>query len=137
VRNLKPQIGQVLGLRTEESARRKKRGYKKVYHDRRSLSWLYAPILEWTEKDVYHYLEQHNLPIAPYYKQGIKESCLCGAFSSKRELKIVRGLYPEFFRKFVELEARFKSGGAAFWFGNKPCFARDLLKQKTLTEMTT
>ena len=134
VRDLNPQRGQVLGFHADESARRKKKNYKRVYRDRKSLSWIYAPILEWTRKDVLNYLKENDLPIAPYYKQGIKESCMCGAFASKKELMIVRSLYPEFFQKFVELEANFDSGGSAFFFRNKHCYAKDLKKQKTLME---
>jgi len=135
VRNLKPQRAEVTGLRKDESYRRRK--LSEVFYLKSSRVWKYAPLVDWTEKDVLRYMKEHNLPMPPHYRLGIKETCLCGAFSNRKQMMIVKAQFPEFFRKFVELEARFKSGGAAFWFRNKPCFARDLLKQKTLMEMTT
>jgi len=134
VRDLNPQRAEVLGLRQDESARRKKKGYRYVSRDRRNRSWRYLPILDWTEKDVLRYIRKFDLPMAPYYKLGIKESCLCGAFSSKKEMQIVRAQFPEFFQKFVELEAQFEGGGSCFFFGNKRYYAKDFLKQKTLSE---
>lgn len=132
VRNLKPQRAEITGLRRDESQAR--RNLPELFYLKKSWVWKYAPIVEWTEKDVLRYLRGNNLPMPPNYRLGIKETCLCGAYSNKKQMEIVRGRFPEFFQKFVELEARFKSGGAAFYFQNKPQYAKDFLKQKTLDE---
>jgi len=132
VRGLKPQRGEVTGLRRDESIRRAK--FRQVIYKRRVRSWGYAPILTWSEKQVLAYIKRHNLPMPPHYRLGLGETCMCGVFSSKRELMIVKALWPELFGKFMQLEAGFKSRGAAFYFNNKPCYAKDLAKQKTLTE---
>jgi len=132
VRDLKPQRAEVLGLRRDESTKRA--NLRQVIYKRKVRSWGYAPILDWSEKQVLAYIKRHNLPMPPYYRLGIKETCMCGAFSSKRELMIVKALWPELFEKFVRLEDGFKPHYATFYFNNKPCYARDLAKQKTLTE---
>jgi len=130
VRDLKPQRAEVTGLRRNESWRRRK--LSEVFYHRKSWVWKYAPIINWSERDVLRYMRDHDLPMPPHYRLGIKETCLCGAFSNKKQMRIVRGRFPEFFQKFVELEAKFKSGGSAFYFNNKPVYAKDFLKQQTL-----
>ena len=133
VKALKPQRAEVTGLRRDESLRR--RNIKQIIYGRQSGSWKYAPIVEWNEKQVINYIKQHSLPMPPHYKLGISETCLCGVFSSKREMLTLKATFPDLFQKFVELEKRFRSGGAAFYFQNKPVYAGDLAKQKTLTEV--
>jgi len=132
VKNLAPQRAEVTGLRKEESVRR--RNLRPLFYHKKNHVWKYAPILEWTEKDVLKYMKAHGLPMPPHYRKGIRETCCCGAFSNVKQMMIVRGLYPDFYRKFIELESRFKSGGACFYFDNKPTYAKDLAKQKTLLE---
>ena len=132
VKKLPPQRAEVTGLRSDESVRRKKMKLPEVFYLKSGRVWKYAAILSWTEKDVLRYIREHDLPMPPHYRLGIKETCLCGAFSSKKQMMIVRAQFPEFFQKFVELEVKFKSGGAAFYFQNKPQYAKDFLKQKTL-----
>jgi len=129
---LKPQRAEVTGLRRDESIRRAK--FRQVIYKRKVRSWCYAPILNWTEKQVLAYIKRHDLPVPPHYRLGLGETCMCGAFGSKRELMIVKALWPELFEKFVRLEDGFKPHYAAFYFNNKRCFAKDLAKQKTLTE---
>lgn len=134
IKTLIPQRGQITGLRQDESLRRSKKSYKEISLYKPSYSWMYNVILDWTDKDVLRYMKQHQLPEPPHYKLGIKETCLCGAFSSKKEMMVVRALFPEFFQKFVELEKNFNSGGSAFYFQGKKHYAKDFLKQKTLDE---
>jgi 3'-phosphoadenosine 5'-phosphosulfate sulfotransferase (PAPS reductase)/FAD synthetase len=133
-RKLPPQRAEITGLRSDESIRRQKMNLRQIYLDKRSGAWHYAPILSWTEKDVLHYMKTHGLPMPPHYRLGIKETCQCGAFSSKKQLMILKAQFPELFQKFLELEKNFKKGGAAFYFDNKPCYAKKLAEQKTLQE---
>lgn len=132
VRNLNPQRAEVTGLRRDESVRR--RNLPEVFYLKKSRVWKYAPLVDWNEKDVLRYMRKYDLSMPPHYRLGIKETCLCGAFASKKGMQIVRAQFPEFFQKFIDLEARFKSGGAAFFFDDKPTYAKDFLKQKTLDE---
>lgn len=38
--------------------------------ERQKRTWKIHPILEWSERDVYHYLVQHNLPYHPLWEKG-------------------------------------------------------------------
>ena len=134
IRKLPPQRASVTGLRRDESPSRQKLDRFVTYDRRRKVNaWHYKPILEWSEKDVLKYIEQNDLPVPSHYRLGIKETCLCGAFSSKKEMLIVKAQFPELFQKFVELEGKFKRDWACF-YDHGPVYARDLLKQKTLLE---
>jgi len=132
VKTLPPQRAEVTGLRLDESVRRKKMRLPDLFYLRKSHVWKYAPILEWSEKDVLAYMKEHDLPMPPHYAMGIKETCMCGAFSNKKQMQILLARHPKFFQKFVELEKNFKKGGACFYFNNKPTYAKDFLKQKLL-----
>lgn len=130
VKTLKPQRAEITGLRRDESFRRRK--LPSVFYLRVGHVWKYAPILDYTEKDVLRYMKEHSLPMPPHYAKGIKETCQCGAFGSKKQMMILKAQYPELFQQFIEVEKKFKTGGAAFYFQNKPCYAKDLAKQKTV-----
>ena len=134
-KKLPPQRAEITGLRSDESIRRRRMKLKQIYLDKRSGAWHYAPILEWTEKDVLHYMKTHSLPMPHHYRLGIKETCQCGAFSNKKQMMILKAQFPQLFQRFIELEAGFKSQGAAFFFKGKPTYAKDLAKQKTLSEL--
>jgi len=96
--------------------------------------WKYAPILSWTEKQVLNYIRNNELPMPPNYKLGLKETCQCGVYSSKKQMLILKAQYPELWNKIVQLEANFRKGGAAFYFRNKPVYTREIAAQKTLNE---
>jgi len=130
VKRLPPQRAEVTGLRRDESVRR--RNISEIFYLRKSCVWKYAPIVDWTEKDILDYIKKHNLPMPPHYRLGIKETCQCGAFSSEKQIMILKAQFPELFQKFIDLESGFKSQGAAFYFKNKPTYAKDIAKQRTL-----
>jgi len=132
VSTLRRPRAEVTGLRRSESIRR--RNLKDLFYLSRGQVWKYAPIVSWSEADVVQYIREHSLPMPPNYALGIKETCLCGAFSTEKQMMNVRAHFPEFFQKFVELEKRFKKGGAAFYFHDKPRYARDMVRQRLLTE---
>jgi len=133
VKKLRPQRAEVLGIRREESLKRSK--FVPVYYRRKVPSWIYCPILDWTSKQVDDYIKKNNLPVSPIYSLlGFSGECICGAYTTKRQLKIIRARFPAFFERFVELEKTFHSGKSAFWESGKPLRAKDLLKQKVLDE---
>lgn len=133
-KTLPPQRAEAVGVRRDESSRRRKLK-NKVYYLKRGLVWKYAPILDWTEKDVLRYIKNHDLPMPPHYKLGLRETCMCGVYSNKRQMLILKAQFPELWNKIIQLEANFRKGGAAFYFRNKPVYAKDLAKQKTLKEV--
>lgn len=131
VHNLRPQRAELVGIRKDESFKRSKID-REVYYLKKGLVWKYAPLLEWTEKDVQRYIANRNLPMPPHYRLGLKETCMCGVFSSKKQMLILKANYPDLWNRFIEAERNFKKGGAAFYFRNKPVYAKDLAKQTTI-----
>jgi len=143
VRKLKPQRAMVTGLRRGESKRRAQLPqifYRKKGGRSKKGTWIsawgYSPIIDWTERDVLCYMRRFDLPMPPHYRLGLKETCLCGVFSHVKKMQIVRGRWPEFYRKFIELENRFKTGGKVFYFKGRPYSAKEIWAQKTLDEVT-
>jgi len=127
VRSLRGQSAEVTGLRRCES--RKRRNISQVLFRKRTGSWGYSPIVDWSDKEVEDYILEHSLPKPPWYELGIKETCCCGAFSSVRQMRQICRLYPSFFRRFMELENKFRNRGAAFYFQNRPYSARRIWEE--------
>jgi len=137
VKALPPQRAEVLGLRKEESRKREKLPQVMLKTTRGVIRWGYCPIIDWTEKQVLAYMKEHDLPMPPHYRWGIKETCLCPVFLRKQEMMNVRARFPEIFERYLQLEERFQgkvAGGSAFYFGGKPAYARDLKKQVLFDE---
>lgn len=131
-KTLPPQRCEAVGVRQDESMRR--RDLKnEIYYLKKGRVWKYAPILAWSEKDVLRYIRDNDLPMPPHYKLGLKETCMCGVYSSKRQMLILKAQFPELWKKIVDLEANFRKGGAAFYFNYKPVYAKDLAKQQILS----
>jgi len=131
VRQLPPQRGEVIGIRGDEVDRLSSPQQVK-YDKRRGINaWFYLPLFDWTKKHVLRYIKEHHLPMPPHYRLGLKETCMCGTFSSKRQIEILRGQFPNLFQKFVELEGKFRWDWACF-YDRKPLYAKELAKQKTL-----
>ena len=132
-KTLPPQRCEAVGLRRDESFKRSKLK-NQIYYLKKGWVWKYAPILDWTEQDVFHYIHEHDLPMPPHYRLGLRETCMCGVYSNKQQMLILRANFPELWQKILDAEAKFKKKGAAFYFQNKPVYAKDLDKQTILKE---
>jgi hypothetical protein len=62
----------------------------------------------------------------PGYRLGVKETCACGVFMTEGELEAVALRFPELFRRFLELEEKFRSGGKCFFLRGRPTSAREV-----------
>ena len=130
IKTLIPQRAEVTGLRRDESIRRAK--LNQVYYKRKVPSWAYAPIIGWSEKEVFAYICKHDLPMPPHYALGLHETCMCGVYSNRKQMEILKAQFPELWKRILDLEASFRKKGAAFYFNNKPVYAKDIDKQKQL-----
>ena len=54
------------------------------------------PILEWTEADVWQFLEERNLPRNPCYSSVKRVGCMFCPFAGKGQLRYYRAKYPKF-----------------------------------------
>lgn len=132
IRHLKPQRAEVTGLRRDESLKRSK--LNQIYYKRKVPSWAYAPIISWSERKVFRYIRENALPMPPHYKLGLRETCMCGVYSNRKQMEILKATFPELWQQIIDLERRFRTGGAAFYFNNKPVYAKDIDKQAILLE---
>jgi 3'-phosphoadenosine 5'-phosphosulfate sulfotransferase (PAPS reductase)/FAD synthetase len=132
IRTLPPQRAEVTGLRRDESNKRAQ--LNQIYYKRRVPSWAYAPIIGWTEKQVLSYIRKNGLPMPPHYKLGLHETCMCGVYSNRKQMEILKAQFPELWQKILDLEASFRTHGAAFYFNNKPVRASTIDEQKILFE---
>lgn len=55
------------------------------------------PILEWTERDVWNFIDLRNLPHNPCYSSVKRVGCMFCPFAGKRQLRQYRGRYPKFY----------------------------------------
>jgi 3'-phosphoadenosine 5'-phosphosulfate sulfotransferase (PAPS reductase)/FAD synthetase len=132
IKTLQPQRGEVTGLRRDESIRRAK--LAQIYYKRRVPSWAYAPIISWNEKQVLKYLRKNELPMPPHYRLGLHETCMCGVYSNRKQMEILKAQFPELWAKILTLEGSFRKKGAAFYFRNKPVYAKEIDQQRILQE---
>jgi len=132
IKPLPPQRAEVIGFRADEVEKRQLK--PQVWYRKQTKAWVYSPIITWTKKDVLNYIKQNNLPDPPWYKIGIKETCVCGAYSNKQRWMIIKAHYPELFQKFIEIEKVRQQYGRTAFYDKKPLSAHELAKQKTLDE---
>ena len=132
IKTLKPQRGEITGLRRDESFRRA--NLNQVYYKKKVRSWAYAPIIGWSEKEVFHYIRKHTLPMPPHYRLGLHETCMCGVYSNRKQMEILKAQFPDLWQKILTLEAGFRKHGAAFYFNNKPVRASEINQQTMIPE---
>jgi len=131
IKKLIPQRAEVTGLRRDESIRRAK--LNQIYYKRKVPSWAYAPIIGWSEKQVLAYIRKNNLPMPPHYRLGLHETCMCGVYSNRKQMEILKAQFPDLWKKILDLEASFRKKGAAFYFNNRSVYAKEINRQTTLT----
>lgn len=130
IKTLIPQRAEVTGLRRDESLKRAK--LNQIYYKRKVPSWAYAPIIGWSEKQVLGYMRSNSLPMPPHYRMGLRETCMCGVYSNRKQMEILKAKFPELWQKILDLEASFRTHGAAFYFKGKPVRASEIDQQQTL-----
>lgn len=60
------------------------------------------PILEWSEKDVWDFIEAYHLPKNPLYDAVGRVGCMFCPFAKKAQLKYYREHYPRYFFKMLD-----------------------------------
>jgi phosphoadenosine phosphosulfate reductase len=117
----------VTGLRRDESWM-KARGSKFYRHPRLGTD-VYAPIFEWSGEQVREYIRREGLPENPLYRvYGKAYDCWCTVFKSPADFALLALNRPDFFAKFVEAEAKLRSGGSALYYGGERVYLRDIAR---------
>lgn len=99
------------GVRAAESPRRKGL-WKTVNIDRNSEGFILCPIVYWTDKDVWDFTRQFNIPYCSLYDEGFKRlGCVgCPMADKQRAAQ---------FKRWPKYEAMWRRGFAALWKKNK------------------
>lgn len=90
--------GYITGIRREESNSRK-------YYQAIDVNPLVPvkqinPIIDWSEKEIWQYIHEENLPINPLYSLFSRVGCWCCPFKTKSEWDLVKKHFPH---KYLEL----------------------------------
>lgn len=96
--------------------RRRESGRRKISIKNGSERWeglrVVAPIVDMTTKEVWDYVKDNGLPLSPVYSTlHMSGDCLCGAFATMDELKLIEIFYPDTFKEIQRLEALVKIAG--------------------------
>lgn len=85
--------------RRQESAARRTRQLREVRFGDEFLN----PLLYWSEKDIWQYIRNHNLPYCHLYDEGFRRlGCVLCPYQSKAERELHLQRYPEIAAKFKE-----------------------------------
>jgi phosphoadenosine phosphosulfate reductase len=113
------------GIRAEESWRR--RGFPKLGYHKHFKCLNYHPIFEWTKKQVQNYIEMNNLKVNPLYSVLPRVTeCWCTAFKTISQFKTLKREFPELFQRFLEAEAKLRTGGSALFKNRRRIYLKDL-----------
>lgn len=114
-----------IGVRKEESAKRAK--YDNIVFATRkkfepekmrvNRKVLLMPILEWTEYDIWTYIEEQGLKINPLYDKEGRIGCLFCPYKNKKALLEAAQNYPRYFRLFMRSIQRIIDKGYLREFG--------------------
>jgi len=93
-------LSYITGLRGEEHKRRK--NYKKNDMNKYIKIKQINPILDWSEQEVWAYIQYHKLPINPLYKLGFKRvGCWPCPFKTKTDWSLIEKYFPDKY-KFLQ-----------------------------------
>lgn len=65
------------------------------------------PILHWTEKDVWQFIKDNQLPVNPCYSRGGRVGCMFCPFNTRKELEYYEQHYPKFKEHFIKSLQRY------------------------------
>lgn len=97
--------GFITGLRVEESNRR--RNYKRFDNNPLVPVRQINPILNWTNEDVWQYIEANSLPSNPLYEHFDRIGCWCCPYKTDNDWRKIKELFPEKANMFEKVLAKF------------------------------
>jgi phosphoadenosine phosphosulfate reductase len=107
-------IGFCSGRRRNESARRKRMKSNTAVQFTDRMVFV-APIHDWTTDQVWNYVKEERLEVCPVYDTlHMSGDCLCGAYGTADEYRMLEIFHPETFVKIRSLENKYDGK----WGGN-------------------
>lgn len=94
----------VVGIRAEESARRAQMA--EAEDDTQWGGWIWRPLIDWTEEDVYRAHHEAGVPLNPLYKRGhTRVGCFPCIHARKEEIRMLADHAPGRIDEIESLEA--------------------------------
>ena len=99
----------LLGIRWEESGNRKKTYHAFCQADTKvKNTWRVCPILDWTEYDVWDYIESNNLPYPSLYDEGFSRvGCIMCPLAGQPRMRFEAKRYPKMARAWYKAVERY------------------------------
>lgn len=92
-----------VGVRREESRKRANYGiFERKYRGKQRGSWLFRPIIDWLEWEVWQYIEDNGLPVNPCYEFGRRVGCMVCPFAPTKQLIAVFNEFPNLKKKMLK-----------------------------------
>jgi len=130
------------GLRASESSKRRmwfeervRKGHNPaIYYHPLFKCFSIAPIWDWSDRQVEHYLSSKKLPVNPAYRDNVHSlACPCVVFKTVKQIEAMRVKKPDLFNKFKELELKLKNKKwKPLRQGGKYLYFRDLEQQQLM-----
>jgi 3'-phosphoadenosine 5'-phosphosulfate sulfotransferase (PAPS reductase)/FAD synthetase len=116
----------VTGVRRDESW--VKARAEKIYHHPVLGVKVYAPIFEWKKGHVMEYIRTYRLRENPlYWVYGKAYDCWCTVYKSPADFALLALTHPDFFRRFVDVESKLRSGGSALYYNGQRVYLKDIM----------
>ena len=110
-----------VGVRREESTKRAlydnisfSSGKNRKFDEKRmrkNRKVFVCPILEWTEVEIWQYIEQNNIPVNPCYDHSGRVGCLFCPYASTRALLYYARNYPRYYKLLLRSIGRIMEKG--------------------------
>ena len=112
-----------VGVRREESSKRAeyqtivfaKKGERRAYSvgggQKGRSKVLFYPILEWTEQEVWQYIDENNIPINPCYEDSGRVGCMFCPYKNRIQLIYMAKRYPRYYRLILRTIQRLIDNG--------------------------
>lgn len=127
------------GVRASESLNRMENMGRVQEEGEGKWTW-HAPIYGWEDKQVWEYIERHDIPRNPQWSTGGRAAdCFCGAYASREELIGLMADYPkkaEWIEGLEEELDRDDKKGLWGWGGSDETALRAAMAEKDEAQMT-
>jgi len=94
----------LMGVRAEESEKRRKLGRINVYHSKKFHFTIYNAIFDWLEWEIWDYIDDRQLPYLSLYDEGFDRiGCVICPFISGKRVEVYRARWPKIYYLFEKL----------------------------------
>lgn len=92
----------VLGIRHQESNRRRKRKMIEGCNKPRKNKVYFSPIIHWSASEVWEYIRKHNIPYCSLYDEGHNRiGCIMCPMSGKKGMRRDADRWPKYYNNYI------------------------------------